>query len=267
MKAGATLAGQILGAAAGRVSGRNMTEETAVSARRVLVTGASKGIGRAICERLAADGYQVVGLARTAPDVLPAGVEFHRVDMADAEAVDRFLAGMAGESFHGLVNNVGMVHAGNLEDVRPGDLYQAVQLNVETAIRFTQAVIPGMKAAGRGRVLNISSRAALGKPSRTVYSMTKAGMIGMTRTWALELAPFGITVNAIAPGPIATDFFAGVNDPDDARTQSLLAGIPVGRMGRPDEVAHAAAYFLDERCGFVTGQTHFVCGGISIGAA
>ena len=89
----------------------------------------------------------------------------------------------------------------------------------------------------------------------------------MTRTWALELAENGITVNAIAPGPIATDFFTGVNDAADERTHALLAGIPVGRMGRPEEVAHAAAYFLDERCGFVTGQTHFVCGGITIGAA
>ncbi|MNV98963.1 3-oxoacyl-[acyl-carrier-protein] reductase FabG [compost metagenome] len=92
-------------------------------------------------------------------------------------------------------------------------------------------------------------------------------MIGMTRTWALELAAQGVTVNAIAPGPIATDFFASVNDADDTRTQSLLAGIPLGRAGRPEEVAHAAAYFMDERCGFVTGQTHYVCGGLTIGAA
>ncbi len=239
-----------------------------MSAGKVLVTGASKGIGRAICERLLADGYEVTGVARTRLRELPRGMEFHGVDLADGVAVARFIEReLAGQDFYGLVNNVGIVHSGELQDVRMEELHQAVQLNIEVAIRFTQALAPAMKARGLGRVLNIASRAALGKQALTIYSMTKAGMIGMTRTWALELAAHGVTVNAIAPGPIATEFFAGVNDAADARTQALLAGIPVGRMGRPEEVAHAAAYFLDERCGFVTGQTHFVCGGITIGAA
>src|SRR5690606_41349952 len=108
---------------------------------------------------------------------------------------------------------------------------------------------------------------ALGTQGRTADSMTKAGVIGMTRTWALELAGSGITVNAIAPGPIATEFFQGANDQNDEATRKLLAGIPVGRIGQPQDVAHAVAYFLDERCGLVTGQTHYVCGGITIGAA
>ena len=239
-----------------------------MSAGKVLVTGASKGIGRAICERLLAEGYEVTGVARSRPRELPEGMAFHSVDLADGAAVARFIErDLAGQEFYGLVNNVGIVHSGELQDVRMEELHQAVQLNIEVAIRFTQALAPAMKARGQGRVLNIASRAALGKQARTIYSMTKAGMIGMTRTWALELAAHGVTVNAIAPGPIATEFFAGVNDAADTRTQALLAGIPVGRMGRPEEVAHAAAYFLDERCGFVTGQTHFVCGGITIGAA
>ena len=239
-----------------------------MDAKHVLVTGASKGIGRAICERLVADGYRVTGVARTRPAELPQGMAFHSLDLADNQAVAQFLAEqLQSQCFYGLVNNVGLVHSGALDTVNSQDLYQAVQLNIEVAIRFTQALAPAMKAQKQGRVLNIASRAALGKQDRTIYSMTKAGMIGMTRTWALELAAHGVTVNAIAPGPIATEFFAGVNDAADARTQALLAGIPVGRMGRPEEVAHAAAYFLDERCGFVTGQTHFVCGGITIGAA
>ncbi|CAJ47829.1 probable short-chain dehydrogenase/reductase, partial [Bordetella avium 197N] len=232
----------------------------------VLVTGASKGIGRAICERLTADGYAVVGVARTPPADLPAGMVFHAVDLADNEAVNRFLAGEAAQQpFYGLVNNVGMVPVGNLETVSAEALYRAVQLNIEVALRFTQALVPGMRAQGIGRVLNMASRAALGKTERSIYSMTKAGLIGMTRTWALELAPAGITVNAIAPGPIETDFFAGANDAE--RTRALLASIPVNRMGRPEDVAHAVAYFMDERCGFVTGQTHFVCGGMTVGNA
>lgn len=239
-----------------------------MDAKHVLVTGASKGIGRAICERLVADGYRVTGVARTRPAELPQGMAFHSLDLADNQAVAQFLAEQLQEqSFYGLVNNVGLVHSGALETVNSQDLYQAVQLNIEVAIRFTQALAPAMKAQKQGRVLNIASRAALGKQDRTIYSMTKAGMIGMTRTWALELARHGVTVNAIAPGPIETEFFAQVNQAGDERTQALLAGIPLGRMGKPEEVAHAVAYFLDERCGFVTGQTHFVCGGITIGAA
>ena len=239
-----------------------------MDAKHVLVTGASKGIGRAICERLVADGYRVTGVARTRPAELPQGMAFQSLDLADNQAVAQFWAEQLQEqSFYGRVNNVGLVHSGALETVNSQDLYQAVQLNIEVAIRFTQALAPAMKAQKQGRVLNIASRAALGKQDRTIYSMTKAGMIGMTRTWALELARHGVTVNAIAPGPIETEFFAQVNQAGDERTQALLAGIPLGRMGKPEEVAHAVAYFLDERCGFVTGQTHFVCGGITIGAA
>jgi NAD(P)-dependent dehydrogenase (short-subunit alcohol dehydrogenase family) len=239
-----------------------------MTTKRVLVTGASKGIGRAICERLSADGYAVVGVARTQPGDFPSNIEFHTLDLSDNLAVEQFLQSPAmRQPYYGLINNVGMVPDGMLEDVTHEDIYKAVQLNIEVAILFGQAVAKGMRGAGIGRIVNIASRAALGKASRTVYSMTKAGMIGMTRTWALEFASQGITVNAIAPGPIETEFFHGVNDPNDPRTQALTDGIPVKRMGRPEEVAHAVAYFTDERTGFVTGQTHFVCGGISIGAA
>jgi len=236
--------------------------------KRVLVTGASKGIGLAICQRLTNDGYSVVGVARTRPDDLPASMEFYSVDLSDNCAVTEFLQTTAmARPFYGLVNNVGVVPEGNLEAVAHEDLYKAIQLNVEVPILFSQALVKGMRDARRGRIVNISSRAAIGKESRTVYSMTKAGLIGMTRTWALELASSGITVNAIAPGPIETEFFRRANDLSDPRTQALLVSIPVQRMGRPEEVAHAVAYFADERSGFVTGQTHFVCGGITIGAA
>ncbi|WP_144637782.1 SDR family NAD(P)-dependent oxidoreductase [Bordetella genomosp. 13] len=238
-----------------------------MNGKRVLVTGASKGIGKAVCERLLAEGYEVVGAARTRPQTLPDGMTFHSVDLSDKAALGGFLTEVSATPFYGLVNNVGMVPLARLEDIREEDLYEAVRLNVEVAIRFTQALLPGMRAGGAGRVVNIASRAALGKAGRSVYGMTKAGLIGMTRTWALELGAAGITVNAIAPGPIATEMFTGANDPSDTATQALMKGIPVGRVGRPEEVAHAVAYFIDPRCGFVTGQTHYVCGGLTIGAA
>ncbi|GAA5232026.1 SDR family oxidoreductase [Verticiella sediminum] len=235
--------------------------------RKVLVTGASRGIGKAICARLRDDGYQVVGLARTPPAGLD-GVAFHAVDLSDRAAAEAALGALAADgAFYGLVNNVGAVPLAALGEIEEADLMQAVTMNLATAIHCAQALLPGMRAAGIGRIVNIASRAALGKAGRSVYSATKAGLIGMTRTWALETAAQGITVNAVAPGPIDTEFFREANPPGAESTRRLEASIPVGRLGRPDEVAHATAYLLDARAGFVTGQTHYVCGGMTIGAA
>jgi len=235
---------------------------------KVLVTGASRGIGRSICERLDADGYEVIGIARNRPADWPEHMRFHSADLSDRNIVKETLARVAEAGpFYGLVNNVGFVPIGTLENVDTLELQRAIALNVEVDILCAQALLGGMRSLGSGRIVNISSRAALGKAGRTLYSMTKAGVIGMTRTWALELAVDGITVNAIAPGPIATEFFQSANDQNDEATRKLLAGIPVGRIGQPRDVAHTAAYLIDPRCGFVTGQTHYVCGGITVGAA
>ncbi len=234
----------------------------------ILVTGASRGIGRSICQRLISEGYTVTGIARTRPEDWPEDMPFYIVDLAERDAVKETMAQIAAQStYYGLVNNVGYVPTGRLEDLDTADLYKAVALNLEVNILCAQALLPGMRSLGSGRIVNIGSRAALGKPARTLYSTTKAGITGMTRTWALELAPDGITVNAIAPGPIATEFFQSANDTQSEATKHLLAGIPLGRIGQPEDVAHAVAYFMDKRCGFVTGQTHYVCGGITIGAA
>jgi NAD(P)-dependent dehydrogenase (short-subunit alcohol dehydrogenase family) len=128
-----------------------------------------------------------------------------------------------------------------------------------------QALLPLMKKAGFGRIVNISSRAALGKEDRTVYSATKAGLLGMTRTWALETAAFGVTVNAIGPGPIATELFTSGNPPDAPKTKRIVEAIPVKRMGQPEDIAHAVASLLDDRSGFITGQVLYVCGGMTVG--
>lgn len=233
----------------------------------VLVTGASRGIGRGICKRLVEDGYTVTGIARSRPHDWPDAMPFYTVDLGERDVVRATLADIfARGPYFGLVNNMGFVPTGRLEDVDAAELHKTVALNLEVNILCAQALLPGMRALGRGRIVNIGSRAALGKTGRTLYSTTKAGISGMTRTWALELAADGITVNAVAPGPIATEFFQGANDAQDEATQKLLAGIPVGRIGQPEDVAHAVAYFMDPRCGYVTGQVHYVCGGITIGA-
>lgn len=134
-------------------------------------------------------------------------------------------------------------------------------------MRLAQAVVPQMKAMRHGRIVNIASRAALGKPLRSVYSATKAAMLGLTRTWALELAPYGITVNCIGPGPIATDLFRAANPPDSPQTQAILATVPAGRLGEPEEIAHAVSFFAHRHAAFTTGQVLYVCGGMTVGLA
>ncbi len=240
----------------------------ALAERTVLVTAASQGIGRGIATRLAADGYRLVTLDREAPATLLPGESFIRVDLADPAATATALAEVVERHAPTrLVNNAGTVRPGPLEDVTLEDLQAVVALNLHGSIQCAQAVLPAMKAAGFGRIVNISSRAALGKQLRTVYSATKAGLHGMTRTWALELAAHGITVNAVGPGPIGTELFHRVNPADSPRTRAIIDGVPVRRLGTPADIAHAAAFLLDERAGFVTGQVLYVCGGMTVGLA
>jgi len=146
-------------------------------------------------------------------------------------------------------------------------LEATVSLNIRCSLQCLQALLPGMKAAHFGRVVNISSRAALGKELRTVYAATKSALIGMAKVWALELGEHGITANAIGPGPIRTELFDRANPPDSPRTQAIIDAVPVRRVGTPDDIAHAAAFLLDARSGFVTGQVLYVCGGMTVGAA
>ena len=137
-------------------------------------------------------------------------------------------------------------------------------VNVRAAMILTQVFAPGMRAARFGRIVNISSRAAMGKTGRVAYSAAKAGLIGMTRTLCLELAASGITVNAIAPGPVATELFDRGHPPGGEKRQRVIAGIPVKRVGTPDDVARAVVFLLSPDSGYITGQTLFVCGGTSV---
>lgn len=144
---------------------------------------------------------------------------------------------------------------------------EAMALNVNAALVCLQALMPGMRQAGAGRVVNISSRAALGKPNRTAYSATKAALIGMSRTWALELAPHNITVNVIAPGPVATELFKQASPPGAEQTRALLAAVPLQRIAEPEEIAHAIGFLLHPLAGYMTGQTLHIDGGLTISAA
>jgi 3-oxoacyl-[acyl-carrier protein] reductase len=232
---------------------------------RVLVTGGSAGIGRGIIERLAGDGYECVALDRSAPAGTFAG-RWVEADLSDVQSTARGLkVALASGPITRLVNNVGAVRPAPLEETTFEDLEALVALNLRCTLQCTQALLPSMKASGFGRVVNISSRSAMGRELRTAYAATKAGVVGFTRTWALELGRHGVTVNAVAPGPIQTALFATANPADSTRTQNVMSRVPVGRIGEPEDVAHAVASFLDARAGFITGQVLYVCGGLTIG--
>lgn len=231
-----------------------------------LVTGGSRGIGRAVVQRLLDEGYEVINFSRTAPKELLPGEIFESVDLSDAKRTREAAADWASKKdILNLVNNAGMIHVGKIEDIQIEDLDQMVALNMVAPLLLTQAVLPAMRANKYGRIINIGSRAALGKSGRTGYGGTKAGLVGMTRTWALETATQGITVNAIAPGPIETELFTASNHPDAPQTIKIRESVPVGRFGTPEEVAHAVCMLIDRRAGFITGQLLYVCGGLSVG--
>lgn len=232
-----------------------------------LITGGSKGIGADLGQRLIAEGYSVVSISRGKPEWSDPKLSHVECDLLDAEAVEAAAAEIAGahEVTH-LIHNAGMIWPKLLEEVKPSDLTGLTQLHMGSALSLTQACLPAMKARRFGRILFNGSRAALGVPTRTAYSATKAGIIGMARTWALELAPHGITVNVVAPGPVLTDNFWGIIPKGSEREEELAKRIPVGRLGVPRDVSNAFLFFCNPENSFVTGQTLYVCGGGSVGS-
>ena len=229
------------------------------------MTGGSAGIGLAIVRELLGQKYQVISL-----DLKPnpeKRVKHMAVDLTDPKATEWAAKEIAkAHQVTTLIHNAGAIRPALLPEVRVDDLNALVHLHLSAAVILLQASLPAMQAAGFGRVVLVSSRAVLGLPTRTSYSASKAGMLGMARTWALELAPQGITVNVVAPGPIETDNFHGIIPRGSPQVEQVTQSIPVRRLGQPADVARAVLFFAHRDNGFVTGQVLYVCGGTSVGS-
>ena len=234
-----------------------------MAARRVLITGASKGIGRAVADRVAAAGNIPIGLARSAPDDFPG--EFHEVDLADRTATAEVLTRIvASGPIDAVVNNVGLARFGRIGSIDLDHLVDTYDINVRVPVQVVQAALPGMLEAGWGRIVNVTTLTALGTQERTPYAASKAALEAATRIWAKELAPTGITVNAVAPGPTETEMFRERSPIGSEREARFLKDIPLGRVGKPKEIAHAICALLDEDAGYITGQVIRADGGGSI---
>jgi 3-oxoacyl-[acyl-carrier protein] reductase len=231
----------------------------------VLITGGSQGIGAGIVSMLISKGFYPIILDQVEPEK-DIDAKFYKIDLSDLEATTRLLGEIVKKyPVSRLVNNVGMVRPALLENTSSADFEKVMLLNAQIALICVQAVIPLMRQQKFGRIVSITSRTVLGKEMRTAYSASKGALAAMTRTWALELAADGICVNAVAPGPIETEAFKKNNPISDPRTEAIINGIPMKRLGTPDDVAQAVSFFLEEKSGFITGQTLYVCGGLTVG--
>jgi len=248
-----------------------MSDAAAPKAGQVaFVTGATRGIGRAIATTLAEKGFRVVGTATT-----PTGAESIRdalaafpgckgvvLDVTDGDAVGAAIDGLVKEAggLHVLVNNAGITRDTLSMRMKDEDWHAVLATNLTAVFRASRAAIRPMMKQRYGRIVNITSVVgASGNPGQANYAAAKAGVAGMTRSLAREVGSRGITVNCVAPGFIETDMTRGLGE---AQTAALLAQIPLGRLGQASEIAHAVAFLASPEAGYITGTELHVNGGM-----
>jgi 3-oxoacyl-[acyl-carrier protein] reductase len=226
-----------------------------------LVTGASRGIGRAIALELAKQGAKVVGTATTeegAKGISASGVTGKVLQVKSAEQCDALIKEL-GEVLI-LVNNAGITRDSLALRMKDADWDEVMETNLKPVFRLSRAVMRGMMKARWGRIINITSVVgATGNPGQANYATAKAGIVGMTKSLARELGSRNITVNCVAPGFIDTDMTRAL--PEEQKT-ALLAQIPLGRLGRPEDIAAAVAYLASPAAGYITGTVLHVNGGM-----
>lgn len=234
--------------------------------RTFLVTGATKGIGRALSTRLADAGHHVVGVARGRDPDFPGTLA--SIDLNDSKASGEAFAELARRhSFDGVINNAGLARMHEVGEINLADVDDIMRVNLHPTIQTVQAILPTLREKGWGRIVNISSLTVVGIRRRSAYAASKAAINSLTRTWALELARTGITVNAVAPGPVETELFRENTPSGSEAEERFLSLIPMHRLGKPTEIAATIAFLLSEEASYITGQTIFVDGGGSIGTA
>jgi len=230
-----------------------------------VVTGASSGIGEAIAAALLARGVPVVTLQRSAPKFEHPNLHFRAVDLTDLAATRKVAEDVAAQfPVRFLVNNAGANCPNPLEKATVEELNYVTTITLGAAMVLTQSFVPGMRAAKFGRIVNISSRAILGKSERVVYASAKAGLEGMTRVVAIETGADGITVNAVMPGPVVTAHFNRGHPEGSVKRKTVIDKILVKRLGTTQDIAHAVTFLLARESGFITGQSLYVCGGTSV---
>lgn len=245
---------------------RELPGEPRLGGRRAFVTGGGSGIGAAIAERLAADGAEVVigdidlDAAKVRAEAI--GATAVHLDVTDPASAQAAIA--AGGPFDVLVNNAGIDHAGHFfGDVPPEQWRRILAVNLEGVFACTQAALPAMQQAGWGRIVNMASEAGrMGAKADAVYAATKGAVIAFTKSIAMENARYGITVNAVAPGPIETPLLRRM--PEKA-IDIVTAGTLLRRLGQPEEVAAAVSFLASEEAAYITGETLAVSGGMFLG--
>jgi NAD(P)-dependent dehydrogenase (short-subunit alcohol dehydrogenase family) len=231
-----------------------------------VVTGTSSGIGLDVATRMLDRGWRVIGLSIDKTELSHDRFEGIVVDLLDEKRTAAAAQDIAARhAITHLVHNAGLVWPNLLEAVKPEDIDGLARLHLTSPMILTQALLPAMRRRHFGRIVFVSSRAAMGVPTRTAYSATKAAIHGMARTWALELGPDGITVNVVAPGPILTDNFWSIVPKDSERQQKIADQLPVRRIGTVEDVSRAVLFFAEPEASYLTGQVLFVCGGSSLG--
>jgi acetoacetyl-CoA reductase len=238
--------------------------------RTVLITGATGGLGTAMCKELYKDGYRVVGNYHTKEkadkwmETMKGegfDIKLFYGDVSDFESAGEMIKNIEKEvgNIDTLVNNAGITRDGRLAKMKKEDWYDVVNTNLNSVFNCTRQVVDGMIERNFGRIINISSvNGQRGQFGQTNYSAEKAGMHGFTKSLAMEVAKYGITVNTISPGYIATDMVMAV--PEKVLNQ-IIAQVPMGRLGGTHEVAHLVSFLASEETSFITGANYSINGG------